>query len=176
MKPNKTIPRILRKKVYRNNTPKIEVNQKVDVEFNPKAVGGALGSKEDCSTTGIEPEIKQEIKQEIKEEIKEDGKTFGSKQDCRTVKPKEDGEVFGPKKDAPLPPLVQERAQETIELNTKSKKILFGNFFQIIEKNGDQVTTECKECKAPVEDSITTWFKIRYHLKVCRNGIKWNKK
>lgn len=164
MKPNKIIPpviRVTRKKVYRNKIPKIEI----DVKFNPKADGESFESKEDCRTD----EIEQEIKQEIKEGIKEDGKTFGSNQDCRTIKAEEDGKMFGPKKDASLPTPVQERDRKAIELNTKSKQILFSNFFQIIEKNGDQVTAECKECKAPVIDSITTWFKIRYHLKVSLN-------
>lgn len=175
MMPNKIIPRILRKKVNGNNTPKIEVNQKVDVQFNPEAGGEIFGSKEDCKTIEIEPKIEQEIK----EEIIEDGKTFGSKHDCGTEdgELKEDGKMFGSQKDAPLPPPPgQERDQKATELNTKSKKILFSIFFQIIGKNGDQVTAKCKECKAPVEDSITTWFKIRYHLKVCLNGTKWNKK
>lgn len=54
-----------------------------------------------------------------------------------------------------------------IGLKTDSKKFLYGEYYRIIEKNGDNVCAECKSCKLIVNDWMSTSYNKRYHLKVC---------
>lgn len=53
------------------------------------------------------------------------------------------------------------------EFKTDSKEVLFGNYFHIKEVNENKVTAECKSCESILNDSVSTCYKLRNHLKVC---------
>lgn len=55
----------------------------------------------------------------------------------------------------------------TIEFKAKFQKVLFHNYFRIIETNGSNVSSECKSCRLIVNDLISTCYITRYHLRVC---------
>lgn len=59
-----------------------------------------------------------------------------------------------------------------IEFNTNSEKIIFGNYYQIIEIKGNYVTAECKNCKEIVKDSVLNYQNIRGHMKVCMDFLR----
>lgn len=59
-----------------------------------------------------------------------------------------------------------------IEFNTNSEKIIFGNYYQIIEINGNHLTVECKNCKEILKDSVLIYQNIRSHMKVCMDFLR----
>lgn len=52
------------------------------------------------------------------------------------------------------------------EFKANWKKIMFRNYFRIIEMNGNKLTAECKKCEKIVNDSGPANRNIRRHLKV----------
>lgn len=52
------------------------------------------------------------------------------------------------------------------EFKENWKKIMFGNYFRIIEMNGNKLTVECKNCEKIMKDSDPANRNIRRHLKV----------
>lgn len=54
-----------------------------------------------------------------------------------------------------------------IEYKFNFQKIMFENYYQILEKNENAVIAVCKSCEFILNDSIVTCSSTRYHLKVC---------
>lgn len=78
---------------------------------------------------------------------------------------RENGEIFGIKNDE----IVFTHDKDAMEIDFKMvfQKVMFGNYYTITEKYGDNVTAECKQCKSIVNDSFSIHKYLRSHLRVC---------
>lgn len=54
-----------------------------------------------------------------------------------------------------------------IEFKDESKRIIFEDYFKIIAKNKDEVTTVCRNCKLIKESDLKQPIALRIHLMVC---------
>lgn len=78
---------------------------------------------------------------------------------------RENGETFGIKNDE----IFFTHDEDAMENDFKMvfQKVMFGNYYRITEKYGDNVTAECKKCKSIVNDSFSIRKNLRSHLRVC---------
>lgn len=54
-----------------------------------------------------------------------------------------------------------------IKFQDNHKRALISSYYRIIGLKGNKVTAECKRCGSIVNDSVSTWYNTRRHLKVC---------
>lgn len=97
-------------------------------------------------------------------------KTYTNSVSSLQLSQEDDDGTFGMKDDG------QKKALQ-IEYQFNFQKIMFENYYQILEKNGNTVTAVCKSCAFILNDSIVTCYSTRIHLKVCTDlkierGIK----
>lgn len=61
--------------------------------------------------------------------------------------------------------ILETNAKE-IELRANWQKVMFGNYYQIIELKGNKLIAACKNCKSIIQDVIPKCPGTRQHLKV----------
>lgn len=79
-----------------------------------------------------------------------------------------DGDKFIAKEGATAQ-MIETNATET-ELSANFKKVLFSNYYRIIEKTGNKLAAECKNCKSIVRDGALKCSYTRRHMRVCINN------